>query len=78
MCLYKYEDDYIKDTGGRKFDVIKFVLAIMILLLHSNSLPHFFIPIMRMAVPLPWAVNHSPEMATVGFFAICCILPDRA
>ena len=31
MCLYKYEDDYIKDTGGRKFDVIKFVLAIMIL-----------------------------------------------
>ena len=73
MCLYKYEDDYIKDTGGRKFDVIKFVLAIMILLLHSNSLPHFFLPIMRMAVPLFFI------MTSYFFFLkyIKCILPEE-
>lgn len=28
--------------------------------------------------PMPCAVNHSPEIATVGFCSICFILPDKA
>ena len=42
---------YIAD-GGSKFDLLKLILAVMIVMLHCNVLPAFLCPILRVAVPL--------------------------
>lgn len=38
--------------GGEKFDLLKFILAIMIVMLHTNVLPKGIQPILHLAVPL--------------------------
>lgn len=46
------DSNYIEISGGRKFDILKMVLATLILLLHSKAYPVHFLPVLRMAVPL--------------------------
>ena len=38
--------------GGNRFDILKFVLALMIVALHSRLYPRALLPIVRLAVPL--------------------------
>lgn len=38
--------------GGNKLDVLKLLLSLLILFLHSNAFPIYFLPIFRTAVPL--------------------------
>ncbi len=38
--------------GGNKFDVLKFILSLMIFFLHSGRFSHHYIPLFRVAVPL--------------------------
>ena len=45
------KDNYIQQ-GGAKFDILKFVLALIIVSLHSGIIPKWLFPIARLAVPL--------------------------
>lgn len=38
--------------GGVKFDVLKFILAMLIVAMHSYIFPHWLLPLPRLAVPL--------------------------
>ena len=42
----------VRKIGGDKYDILKFILALLIFSLHSNLLPIYFRPFQRMAVPL--------------------------
>lgn len=46
------EKDYLAIYGGSKFDLLKIILAFMIIVLHCNILPPPFKAILRVAVPL--------------------------
>lgn len=51
--LIRQDIDYISGIGGGgKFDLLKFVLSILVVVLHCEILPTFFLPLLRMAVPL--------------------------
>ena len=43
--------DYL-DKGGDKYDLLKLILSILIVLLHTRPLPSLLVPILRTAVPL--------------------------
>lgn len=45
-------DNYIVIDGGQKFDVLKIVLAVMVVMIHTKPLPNVFMPLLRCAVPL--------------------------
>lgn len=45
-------DQYVKNIGGGRFDILKFVLAILVVAVHTTSKDCFFHPLMRLAVPL--------------------------
>ena len=62
----------IRKIGGDKFDVLKFVLALLIYSLHSNLLPIYFRPFQRMAVPLFFI------MTSFFFFSKLRKLPDAS
>jgi hypothetical protein len=42
-----------------------------------GNLPVLFLPKTAKLDTLPWAANHSPAIATVGFCAIYCIFPGK-
>lgn len=43
---------YVDNIGGERFDVLKFLMAIFVVAVHTTSKTNFFHPLMRMAVPL--------------------------
>ena len=45
------KNNYIQE-GGARFDVLKFILAMVILTMHAGFFPRFLLPIARLAVPL--------------------------
>lgn len=45
-------DNYIVSDRGRKFDILKLVLSIMVVMIHTKPLPDVFMPLLRLAVPL--------------------------
>lgn len=47
--MLKYS--YLNKMGG-VFDILKFTLAMMIVMMHSGLIPRLFLPIFRLAVPL--------------------------
>ena len=46
------EDIVIYKSGGVKFDILKFVLAMFIVAMHSGLFPRWLLPVSRLAVPL--------------------------
>lgn len=62
----------IRKIGGDKYDVLKFILALLIYSLHSNLLPPYFHPFQRMAVPLFFI------MTSCFFFSKLRKLPNTA
>ena len=52
MTFFKTLDySYIKH-GGVRFDILKFVLAMLIVAMHSSIFPRWLLPLSRLAVPL--------------------------
>ena len=50
------ETNYLKN-GGDKYDLLKTILSILIVLLHTRPLPALFEPILRIAVPIFFIVS---------------------
>lgn len=45
------DNSYISQ-GGARFDILKFVLAFLIVVMHSSVFPRWMLPLPRLAVPL--------------------------
>ena len=43
---------HVSTFGGARFDVLKFVLALLIMVMHSGAVPRSLLPITRLCVPL--------------------------
>ena len=44
--------NYLQSGGGEKYDLLKIILSVLIVLLHTRPLPGAFQPILRLSVPL--------------------------
>lgn len=52
---------YLKNDG-RRFDILKFVLAILVVLIHTSQQGMLFRPILRAAVPLFFSSKFDDRM----------------
>ena len=51
------ETNYVEKTRYDIFDIVKFVLAIIVIAIHTNLFPQFLYPWLRLAIPLFFIIS---------------------